>query len=183
LAWDASEVANPWVVQDWGSRFTRVGLTIIMSVKVQMPSLVNTILTHWWKELGVTEGSACSCSCFPWKATFCAMVAKVSWTSSWVPVCLLLWVQCKRWIFIRSVWTQCHQELLGERLVYGLKIFQGYQKTLGPRGVQTLEGERSERKQGNLWRWKREVCNIIDMMAIACSNELEFRRLLGHRLV
>jgi hypothetical protein len=42
------------------------------------------------------------------------------------------------------------QELLGERLVYGLKVLQGYQKTLHLEGVQTFEGGKSKRKQGNL---------------------------------
>jgi hypothetical protein len=39
---------------------------------------------------------------------------------------------------------------LGRRFVYGLEVVQGYQRTLDPKGVQTLEKGRSKKKQGNL---------------------------------
>jgi hypothetical protein len=78
------------------------------------------------------------------------------------------------------VWTQCHQELLGERLVYKLEVFQGSQRTPNLGGVQTFEGMRSKKKQGNLWKWKKEVCNIINTMVVARNNELIFQRLPGH---
>jgi hypothetical protein len=45
---------------------------------------------------------------------------------------------------------RCHLKLLGKRLVYMLKVFQGYPRTLDPRGIQTLEGRKSKNKQGNL---------------------------------
>jgi hypothetical protein len=44
----------------------------------------------------MVERSACSCSHPTWKSASLAMAAKVSWTTSWVPVRSLPWVQCKR---------------------------------------------------------------------------------------
>jgi len=38
-------------------------------------------------------------------------------------------------------------KLLEERLVYGLKVFLGYQRTLDLRIVQTLEGKNNQRKK------------------------------------
>ncbi len=64
-----------------------------------------------------------------------------------------------------------------ERLVYGLEVLLGYQRILDPRGTQTLEGRMSKKKKGPLWKWKREVCIIRNMMAIAQSNELKFQKL------
>jgi hypothetical protein len=52
-------------------------------------------------ELNVVEGNTCNCFCPMWKLTFHAMVTMVSWIASWVPVRLLPWTQCKRWIPIR----------------------------------------------------------------------------------
>jgi hypothetical protein len=40
------KATNPWVVQDWGSKFACVGLAMKMLIKIQMPSLVNTMLTR-----------------------------------------------------------------------------------------------------------------------------------------
>ncbi len=72
---------------------------------------------------------------------------------------------------------------MGEKLVYELEVFQGYQRTLDLKGVETLEGRRSQKKQGNLGRWDKEVCNIINMIAIAHNKELKFQRLPGHRRI
>jgi hypothetical protein len=44
------------------------------------------------------------------------------------------------WLLVQS---QCHQKLLGERLVYNLKVLLGYQRMLDLRGAQTLEGGES----------------------------------------
>jgi hypothetical protein len=46
--------------------------------KVQMPSLVSTMLTHQREELNMDERSAFSCFCPMWKLTSCTMAAKVS---------------------------------------------------------------------------------------------------------
>ncbi len=78
-----------------------------------------------------------------------------------------------------SIWTQCHQKLLGETLVYGLEVLMGCQRILYPRGIQTLEGGNSQKKWRTLWRWK-EVYIIRIMMTIARNSELEFQRLLEH---
>jgi hypothetical protein len=56
----------------------------------------------------------------------------------------------------------------------------GYQRTLDPKGVQTLEGRKSQRKQKNLSRWKKKMCNIIYMKPIARNNGLKFQRLFEH---
>jgi hypothetical protein len=88
-------------MQDQRSKFIRVGLAMKILAKVRMVSLVNTMLTHQRVELNVVEISACSCFCPTWKPTFGAMVAKMSWTTSWVLVHLLPWMQCKKWIPIR----------------------------------------------------------------------------------
>jgi hypothetical protein len=83
-------------MQDWGSKFVRVGLVMITSTKVRMPFLVSTMSTHQQKELNVVEGSACNYSCPTWKLAFCAMVAKMLQIASWVPMSLLPRTQCKR---------------------------------------------------------------------------------------
>jgi hypothetical protein len=41
-------------------------------------------------------------------------------------------------------------KVIGKRFVYGLKVLQGYQRTLYPKGVQTFKRGRSQKKQGNL---------------------------------
>ncbi len=89
-------------MQDRGSRSAHVGSTMTMwSVKVWIPSLVNTISTCQQKELIVAKGSACSYFLPMWKPTFRTMVANVSWTSSWVLAHSLPWSQHKKWIPIR----------------------------------------------------------------------------------
>ncbi len=50
------------------------------------------------EDLNVVEGNAYSYSCHTWKLTSCAMAAKVSQTTSWVPKCMLPWAQHKKWI-------------------------------------------------------------------------------------
>ncbi len=59
-----------------------------------------------------------------------------------------------------SVWPQCHEELLGKSLICGLEILLGYQKTLDPWDVQTLEGERNTRKNKIYEGGREKVCNI-----------------------
>jgi hypothetical protein len=54
-----------------------------MSVKVWMPSLVNTMLIHQQEELNVVEGNAYN-FCPMWKLTIHAMATKVSRIASWV---------------------------------------------------------------------------------------------------
>ncbi len=68
-----------------------------------MPSLVSTMLIRRREELNVVEGSVGNCFCPMWKPTFRAMVAKVSWIASWVPMRSLPWTQHKRWIPIGSM--------------------------------------------------------------------------------
>jgi hypothetical protein len=46
------------------------------------------------------------------------------------------------------VWTQCHQKLFEEKFVYGLEVFIGYQKIIGPRGVQTFERGMNKKNKG-----------------------------------
>ncbi len=67
------------------------------------PFLVNIMSIHWWEELNVADKNACNYYCPTWNLTSCAMAIKVSQTMSWVPLCSLPWVQCKRWIPIRSM--------------------------------------------------------------------------------
>jgi hypothetical protein len=55
-----------------------------ISNKVQMPSLVNTMLTCQWEELNVFEGSECNCFHPTWKPTSCTMATKVSQIESFV---------------------------------------------------------------------------------------------------
>ncbi len=51
----------------------------------------------------MVEGNACSYFYPTWKLASCAMATKVSQTTSWVPMHLLLWAQRKRWIPIGSM--------------------------------------------------------------------------------
>jgi hypothetical protein len=51
----------------------------------------------------MTKGSTCSCFHPMWKLAFHTMEAKMSWIASWVLMHSLPWVQCKRWILIRSM--------------------------------------------------------------------------------
>ncbi len=82
------EATNLWVAQDQGSKSTHVGLSMITSTKVQMPSLVSTMLTCQRKKLNVFEKThIVSCSRPTWKSTSCTMVAKVSQIASWIHVC------------------------------------------------------------------------------------------------
>jgi hypothetical protein len=74
-----------------------------MSTRVRIPSLVNTMSTCWWEKLNMVEGSSCSYSCPTWKPTFFLMATKMLQIASWVLVCLLRWVQCKRWIPIKLI--------------------------------------------------------------------------------
>jgi len=101
LAWVASKVENPWVAQEWRSKFDRIGSAMTMLAKVQMPSLVSTMSTCQWKELNVVEGNACNYFRPTWKSTFHPMPTKVSQIASWVLVSSLPWAQCKRWIPIK----------------------------------------------------------------------------------
>ncbi len=54
-----------------------VGSVMTMSTKVQMPSLINTMLICQQEELNVVEGSACNCSHPTWKLASRAIAAKV----------------------------------------------------------------------------------------------------------
>jgi hypothetical protein len=67
-----------------------------MSTKVQIPTLVNIMLTCQRKELKMAKGSTCNCSQTMCKPTSHAMVTKV-------PMRSLPWAQCKRWIPIGSM--------------------------------------------------------------------------------
>ncbi len=78
------------------------------------------------------------------------------------------------------VWTQCHRKLLGKRFVYVLKVLLGCQRILNPRGTQTFERGKNQKKWGTLWRWKKKVYIVKDMKAIARNNELKFQRLPEH---
>jgi hypothetical protein len=69
---------------------------------------------------------------------------------------------------------------LGKRLIYRLKFLLGYQKTLDPKGVQTLERGKNQKKQKNLSRGKKKICNIIYTMPITRNNGLKFQRLFEH---
>jgi hypothetical protein len=70
------------------------------STKVQIPSLVSTMPTCWWKEWNVVEGSVCSCFHPTWKSPSFAITTKVPWITSWVFMCSLPWVQRKRWTLV-----------------------------------------------------------------------------------
>jgi len=94
---------NPWIAQNWRSKFVRIGWTMTTLVKVQMSSLVNTMSIHWWKELNMDERNTCNFFRPMWKLASCTMMAKVSRTTSWIHVHLLPWEQHKRWIPIGSM--------------------------------------------------------------------------------
>jgi len=67
---------------------------------------------HQQEELNVVERNTCNYSCPMWKLASYAMVAKVSQITSWVPMCSLPWVQCKRWIPIGSMGcVHAHQRI------------------------------------------------------------------------
>jgi hypothetical protein len=70
---------------------------MIISARVQISSLVNTILIYQQEEMNVAEGNPCSCFLPTWKPASNAMVAKMSQTTSWVPMHSMPWPQCKRW--------------------------------------------------------------------------------------
>jgi hypothetical protein len=53
----------------------------------------------------------------------------------------------------------------------------GCQKILDPRGASTFEKRKSQKKWGALWRWKKKVYIVKNMMAITWNNELEFQKL------
>jgi hypothetical protein len=73
-------------------------ITLTTLVKMQISSFMSTMFIHQWEELNVVKGSAYNCFNPMWKPTSCAMAIEVWWTSSWVLVHSLPWVQCKRWI-------------------------------------------------------------------------------------
>ncbi len=64
------------------NKYARVGLAMIRSTRVRIPSLVNTMSTHQQEDLDMVETSTCSCSHLMWKPTSCAMVAKGSQIAS-----------------------------------------------------------------------------------------------------
>jgi hypothetical protein len=83
-----------------------------MSTKMRMPCLVSTMSTHQHEELNMVERSTCNCFHPTWKPTSRAMVAKVSQTTSWVPMHSLPWAQHKRWIPIGSMGcVHTHREI------------------------------------------------------------------------
>ncbi len=61
------------------------------------------MLIHQQEELNVVERNACNCFCPKWKLISCATMAKVLQITTWVLVCSLPWLQCKRWIPIGSM--------------------------------------------------------------------------------
>jgi hypothetical protein len=103
LAWIALEAANPQVMQDWQNKSIRVGSVMTTSARVWIPSLVNTTSTCWQKEWNMVQGSACNYSHPTWNSTSYTIATKISWTTSWVLVCSLPWVQCKRWTLVASM--------------------------------------------------------------------------------
>jgi len=90
-------------VQDQRSKSTCVGSTMITSIKVWIPFLVDTMSTRQWKEWNTIEKSTCSYSCPTWKLASHAMATKVLWSTSWVLVRSLPWAQHKKWTFIASM--------------------------------------------------------------------------------
>lgn len=79
-----------------------MGSTIIMLVKVQIPSLVNTMLSSI-EGIECDQEKCCSCSYPMWKPSSCAMVVKVSQTALGVLMFSLLGAQHKKWISIGSI--------------------------------------------------------------------------------
>jgi hypothetical protein len=55
----------------------------------------------------------------------------------------------------------------------------GYQNILDLKGTHTLERGKSQRNQGILWRWKKEVCIVINILVIAQNNVLESKGYLN----
>jgi hypothetical protein len=56
---------------------------------------------------------------------------------------------------------------LGGWLIYKLKVFLGCQRIFDPIVTQTLEGRRSKKKKNILYRWKRDMYLIKNMMVVA----------------
>jgi len=103
LAWATLKATTFWVPQDQQNRSVHLGSTMTTLIRIWIPYLVNTMSIHWWKEWNVVGRNMCSCSQPTWKSTFHAMATKVSWTTSWVPMHSLPWVQRKRWTFVTSM--------------------------------------------------------------------------------
>jgi hypothetical protein len=61
----------------------------------------------------------------------------------------------------------------------GLKVFLGYQRILDPKNTHTIERGKNQRKQRILWRWKKEVCIIINTMVFAQNNMLKSKGYLN----
>jgi hypothetical protein len=60
-----------------------------------------------------------------------------------------------------------------------VKSFLGYQSILDPKNTHTLERGKNQRNQGILWRWKKEVCIIINIMVVAQNNMLKSKGYLN----
>ncbi len=76
-------------MQSQKNKFDRVGLAITTSTKVQISSLVNTMLTNKQVEFNMIEEDTCNYFCPTWKLAIHAMATKVSQIASWVLVCSL----------------------------------------------------------------------------------------------
>ncbi len=74
------ESSKSLIAQNWGSKSIRIGLAMTTLARVQMPFLVSTILIcqQKQKELGMDEGSACSCYHPMWKPASCMMATNMS---------------------------------------------------------------------------------------------------------
>jgi hypothetical protein len=70
---------------------------------------------------------------------------------------------------------------IGKEIFLQVKGPFGLSKDLGPkRCLNIWKKVWSRKKQGNLWKWKKEMCIVINMMVVVQSNELEFQKLHEH---
>jgi hypothetical protein len=60
-----------------------------------------------------------------------------------------------------------------------LKVFLGYQRILDLKNTHMLERRKNQRNQRILWRWKKEVCFIINTMVVAQNNMLKCKGYLN----
>ncbi len=72
-------------MQEWGNKSACVGsLVTMLTTRVQIPSLLSTMSTHWQKELNVAKGSASNYFWPMQKPTSHTMVTKILQITSWV---------------------------------------------------------------------------------------------------
>jgi hypothetical protein len=165
-------------------------ISLTTSTKVQMPSLVSTMLICQWEELNVIERDTCNCSHLTWKSISCTMVAKVSQITSWVLVHLLPWTQHKRWIPIGSM--GCVHTHWGMLTIEGWNSSNRIQNVVGKNGKNNWKVGKINRtinqrltprlEHDKIWaRWVMESWSWITYCLMNCSNGRKHALAVGGR--